>query len=261
MGRGVKLNKKRPRRKTFQNSYSIASPKSIKRINIDARLAKRLAVALVLPALIIGLIYWVVFSPAFKVHSTATITGVKRLESAEVYAASGIDGKSIFSISPKKVENRLKSELPYIKSVKVKVALPNKVMIRVEEREPLIEWDNPVKPMWISEDGTVLRIIGDAFDIMHLYDQEGKAVGKDGKMPVDYVKGMELLHDQLQISDFTMGKKGLEIRDPAGWEVYFGAPHKLCSRIDRYLKLRKEWLNEVHPKYVDARYDRFYVGH
>ena len=260
MGKGVKLNRKKKRSRTFQSSYSIAAPRgSVRKVHITYRGIERAAKWFVPVVLAMGLVYLVVFSSFFKI-TRADIRGTHRLVTADVYFMSGVDGKSIFSVSPKKVEKRLEEQVPYIKRAKVKLALPNKVIILIQEREPIVEWDNPRKPMWVSADGTVLAIVGDAFNLMHLYDQDGRAVEKDGKISKEYIKGMQILHDRLQVSDFTLGRKGLEIHDPAGWEAYFGGERGLCSRINEYLRLRDKWLIGVHPKYVDARYDNIYFG-
>ena len=260
MSRGVKINKRKSRRKTLHSTYSISTTgRTVKKVDISVRGLKKAATVAIPALLLIGLVYLFAFSSTFKV-THATIKGTHRLATADVYFMSHIDGKSIFSISPKKVAKRLETQVPYIKHAEVRLALPNKVTILIQEREPIIEWDNPQKPMWISKDGVVLEAIGDAFNLMHLYDQQGKAIGKDGKIPQDYIKGMQMLHDGLQVSDFTIGSKGLQIHDPAGWEAYFGSPPKLCDRIENYLKMRKDWLNGMHPKYVDARFDRIYVG-
>ncbi len=261
MSKGVKINKRKSRRKTFHSTYSISTTgRTIKKVDISVRGLKKAATVAIPALLLIALVYLFAFSSTFKV-THANIKGTHRLVTADVYFMSHIDGKSIFTISPKKVAKRLETQVPYIKHAEVRLALPNKVTILIQEREPIIEWDNPQKPKWISKDGVVLETIGDAFNLMHLYDQQGKAVGKDGKVPQEYIKGMQMLHDRLQVSDFTIGPKGFQIHDPAGWEAYFGGPAGLCNRIENYVRMRKDWLNGPHPKYVDARYDRIYVGY
>ena len=72
----------------------------------------------------------------FKI-SDITVEGAARYSEREILLASGIEeDNSIFFLSSGKAEVAIKSQLPYIDSVKVERRLPGSVVIRVTESVP-----------------------------------------------------------------------------------------------------------------------------
>ena len=84
----------------------------------------------------------------------------------------GVTGLNIFLVDPQAVAARL-SQSAFIKSVTVETALPNQVILHVEERRPSVVWvlkDNT--PYLISEDGILMSQATTLDGYVVVYDQE-----------------------------------------------------------------------------------------
>jgi cell division protein FtsQ len=88
---------------------------------------------LVILIVIVGLM-----TPVFGV-STFEVNGARILSEDKIIDASGIkDGSNIFLFRTSVIEKKIK-ELSFVENVKVKRALPNKVIINIEERKPVAQ--------------------------------------------------------------------------------------------------------------------------
>lgn len=84
---------------------------------------------------IISLAIGVVFSPAFDVTGIVTYDGVN-ISSGEIsYIANVNIGENILKQNYRAIRENL-SAMPYIKSVSIKLLLPDKIEVKYEEREP-----------------------------------------------------------------------------------------------------------------------------
>ncbi len=110
-------------------------------------------------------------SPDYIVNSV-TVQGSTTLTVAEANRLAGVTGEHLFLVDPQAVAARL-SQSAFIKSVSVETALPNQVILHVEERRPSVVWvlrDNT--PYLISEDGILMSRATTLDGYIAVYDQE-----------------------------------------------------------------------------------------
>lgn len=101
-----------------------------------------------------------------------TVQGSPTLTAAEANRLAGVAGQHLFLVDPQAVAARL-SQSAFIKSVSVETALPNRVILHVEERRPSVVWvlrDNT--PYLVSEDGILMSQATTLDGYVAVYDQE-----------------------------------------------------------------------------------------
>jgi cell division septal protein FtsQ len=124
-------------------------------------------------------------SPDFVV-AAVSVQGTTTLSAAEANRLAGVTGLNIFLVDPQAVAARL-SQSAFIKSVAVSTALPNQVIIHVEERRPSVVWvlkDNT--PYLISEDGILLSQATTLDGYVVVYDQESDPAAFKIGMPLEH---------------------------------------------------------------------------
>jgi cell division septal protein FtsQ len=87
--------------------------------------------------------YQLFATEAFYVYE-ARVVDNQLVPAEEIYQNSGLEGMSIFWINPSQVEAAIAS-LPNIKEARVHCGLPNRVTIKVVERQPQVVWQQGEK--------------------------------------------------------------------------------------------------------------------
>ena len=87
--------------------------------------------------------YLLFATEAFYVYE-ARVAGNQLVPAEEIYQNSDLEDMSIFWINPAQVEATLVS-LPNIKEARVHCGLPNRVTVKVVERQPQVIWQQGEK--------------------------------------------------------------------------------------------------------------------
>ncbi len=116
---------------------------------------RRVAAAAVLAAEL-GLLIVLLAAPAFHVRSVS-VTGTRLLSPSQVAAAAGVDGAGIFGVDAGAIAARV-GTLPWVRSVRVSVALPADVSIAVTERSPIVRVVRGTAEYAVAADGASLRL-------------------------------------------------------------------------------------------------------
>ena len=174
----------------------------------------------------------------------AQVVGNQMLSPEEINSVLNIAGQPTFLLIPSSLETHLRLNFPELVSVNVDVSLPNIVSIYVNERRPVIRWEQGGGFTWISEDGVAFRPRGEAPGLISVValsaaPVEGN-VSPNPLTPAPFISsemvqaikglaghvppGMTILYD----ASFGFGWN-----DPRGWRVYFGT-----SANDVELKMR-----------------------
>lgn len=90
------------------------------------------------------------------------VSGLKRLTPTDLEAVLGVSGKSAVTIDPNALKSRLALAFPELKNIRVRVALPARLVISAQERQPVLAWQNGDQIYWIDGEGFVLQPRGDA---------------------------------------------------------------------------------------------------
>jgi hypothetical protein len=200
---------------------------SIARPDLGKRLPSFLLVALLGAAL-----YFAFNLPQLQV-SQAQVSGNQMIPAEEINAALNIAGKPVFLLMPSRLETDLRLKFPELVSAEVDVTLPNTVTVLVEERKPVIRWEQGPSYTWISEDGVAFRPRGDVQGLVPVVAVSAPPlevnVSPDPLSPApfispDMVQAIRGLADHVPpgvtiLYDATFG---FGWNDPRGWRVYFG---------------------------------------
>jgi len=101
-----------------------------------------------------------------------TVQGTNALSAADATRLAGVTGQNIFLVDPQAVAARL-SQAAFIKSVTVETALPNQVILHVEERRPRVVWVlKDSTPYLISDDGILMSRATTLDGYVVVYDKE-----------------------------------------------------------------------------------------
>lgn len=151
-----------------QNNNSIKkkrlSKREKKRLRRKRILLKIFRIFLIL-GLFIALAVFAFVSPIFNI-STIEVENNNQLTSDTIISLSGLkEGQNIFKFWSKNVENKIK-ENPYIEEVNVKRKLPNKVEIKVEERNKDFNVEYLNGYAYINRQGYILEISSTKQDLI-----------------------------------------------------------------------------------------------
>ena len=181
------------------------------------------------------LIYLFWTAPIFNVDSIQ-VKGISRLSNEELNAVADVIGKSIIFVDPEKVEQDLNAAFPELENISVETEVPNKVLVSLVERKPVLVWQQDGQTFWIDQDGMAYLPHGDAAPSIKVQGSAlitTSAIGRedlvdgesqDQKIPVELVDAILALSQVLpENSPLTYDElHGLGWFDPRGWQVYFG---------------------------------------
>lgn len=214
-------------------------------------------------AVLIGLLVYASVDRRFFIYE-AQILGSRHLPAEAIYARAGIHEQNIFWVNPRTVSQQV-GQLDGIKAVKVRCALPARVTIEVEERQPaaLLRSTSQGRDWWLDEEGLVLPYHGDpmAGDAVFIIDRSGQELAPGAR-----VEPQNLIWWVRQIAASVPGvrlfyyhpDKGLSFSDAAqdhDWLVYIGNGEDLPRKL-RALDVVTDYLiaNDIHPLSVDVRW-------
>lgn len=190
-------------------------------------------------ALLIGvlgfMLYYLWSAPFFSVDAI-NVSGLVRLSDAEINAVADVVGKSIIFVDPVKMEEELGSAFPELEKISIKTDVPNKVVVNLVERQPVLAWEEDGQTYWIDEHGLAYKPQGDANPSIYVQgsdllapSEEDSELVEDGsaqvqKIPVELVESIQILSEKIEEnSPITYDNvHGIGWFDSRGWQVYFG---------------------------------------
>jgi cell division septal protein FtsQ len=244
----------------------VAPDTELRGLNISRpRLGRRLP-SFLLVALLGTLLYLAFNLPQLRV-SQAQVLGNQMLSPEEINSTLNIAGQPIFLVIPSKLKTQLRLQYPEFVSVKVDVALPNTVSIYVNERKPVIRWEQGGSYTWVSADGVAFRPRGDVAGLISVTavaapPTEGN-VSPDSLTPAPFISsemvqaikglaghvppGMTILYDP----GFGFGWT-----DPRGWRVYFGTK---ANDVELKMRVYESMVNSltqrgIRPALINVTY-------
>jgi hypothetical protein len=195
------------------------------------QLGRRLP-SFLLATLLGAALYFAFNLPQLRV-TQAQVSGNQIVAAEEINAAMKIHGEPVFLLMPSKLETELRLSFPEFVAVNVDVTLPNSVSVQVEERKPVIRWEQGPSYTWIAEDGIAFRPRGEVQGLIPVMAVSAPPieanVSPDPLTPAPFISadmvhaiqglashvpaGVTILYDQTF---------GFGWNDPRGWSVYFG---------------------------------------
>jgi cell division septal protein FtsQ len=192
---------------------------------------------------------------AFYVYE-ARLVDNQLVPAEEIYQNSGLEGMSIFWINPAQVEAAIVS-LPNIKEAKVHCGLPNRVTIKVVERQPQVIWQQGENRYWVDEEGTVLPARGELAEATVIVDLDEHPLQPGDRIDPLVIAGAQKLRSllpELATVQYT-SHTGLSFQSEQGWPVYLGQG----GDIEQKVAIMKAMLQEIaakgiHPQFIDLRF-------
>lgn len=180
----------------------------------------------------------------FIVHN-ADILGNNRVSTQEIQDVLRIANLPAALLDPEQVQTNILAAFPDISTAQVEVNLPNNVVISVEERTPLVAWQQDGQTVWVDAMGYAFSPRGQVERLPTItaagapptpgrIDPE-QPIGARPFLPTDLSKTIETLLPNLPQGAALVfdPQYGLGWSDPKGWKVYFGN-----SNGDNTLKLQ-----------------------
>ncbi len=205
-------------------------------------------------------------SSAFTV-AAADVTGNQRIGANEISAVLGIIGEPVFKAVPGQIEANLRAAYPDLAAVKVRVRLPNRVVVEVVERTPIIAWFQNGAMTWIDADGVAFQPRGEMTGLVQVsangaplevlndpaqpfYEQ--RFINPDMVQVISglspYVPaGMPMVYDPTY---------GIGWQDPNGWAVYFGQnTQDMPMKLTIYQALVERLVSQgIQPTLISMEY-------
>jgi hypothetical protein len=194
----------------------------------------------------------------FYVYHPAVL-GNERVSSAEVIAASQLEGLHVLWLQPERVVASLRANLPELRAAFVWCSLPAECTIQVEERRPAFEWRQGQTRTWIDAEGMVfpargqspgLPVVGVAPNVTSLLPGQLADSGL-----VSAMLALAGALPEVRSYRFT-AEHGIEFNDPKGnWPVYLGVGPDVAARVAMWKSLSASLASRnVKPKFVDVHY-------
>ena len=207
----------------------------------DTRRASR-ALAAVLLALLIWVVYSIFNSDSFYVYS-AKVEGNVSVTPEQVFGASQLEGLNIFWVDPEQAARSVLERLPNIRSAQVTAQLPARVVISVEERVPYLVLHTGDKEWWVDEEGVAYAPGSGQSQGLVVTDNDARPLRAGQRLDPQVIPAIRALRYWLpKLSRaFYSEDTGIGFHTSEGWPVYLG------DGTDMEAKLR----------IVKALYDQF----
>jgi hypothetical protein len=179
------------------------------------------------------------------------ISGIQYMSPSRVRTIAGVNHRSIFEVDPDEIEAVLES-LPEVKTASVGVHWPNRVVVEVEERLPVMAWNDAGQTWVLSADGLAFYPRGTVPGLVHV--QSLTPVLKIGE-PLDPVIGKEKIKAAYDLSLLLRNEgpllydpqHGFGFKDERGWMAYFGFSGDMATKFEIYGLIAENLASTGYP--------------
>ncbi len=214
----------------------------------------RLVAALLL-AFAVWVIYAIFNSSNFYVYGIE-VQGNTTVTTEEVYSTSGLEGLSVFWVDPAAVARRVET-LSNVRLAHVKVRLPARVIITVEERTPVILWQTGDARWWVDAEGVIFPPRADLSNALTIIDTDAQPVSPGEALDpsiIETAQSLRRLLPELPVMNYSRAT-GISFTTGEGWPVYLGDGHDMDAKLTILVNLRKDLMARgVTPKFIDVRF-------
>lgn len=189
--------------------------------------------------LVMGMVLFTLWNSSMFQISGVTINGAQRLTESEINAALQVIGEPIFSAKPAEIKKDLIAVYPEIASMDVKIALPNRVILSISERTPMILWQEADgTSYWIDAQGVKFPARGQVENLVtvvasgdpQVSEVDPSKTTENNTGPASVFIEPALIKTITELTAIAPAgaaihfdqSYGLGWSDPRGWLVYFG---------------------------------------
>ena len=274
--------KRKPQTRTYERDViALPQPRQVAKLPaVELRMPTlewRALTAFVILLLVVSL-YFMWTMPYFLI-TDPQINGSTYLSGEEIAESLALNGTSVFSLQPEKLERQLLLAHPILKTVDITVRMPNVVRVSVTERQPVLIWKQDGKMAWIDDEGVAFQAAGHSEQLI-VVNALGRppAPAMDAEMlnpwappaylDPDVVAALRALVPYVpQGAAITYNPDvGLGWQDPRGWLVElgdmtedFGLKLRLYETISNWLvanSIQPVLVNVAHPEAPYYRTER-----
>lgn len=232
--------------------------------------------------LILGLVYFLIFSPYFKIKNI-TIKGAEKISQDEILNLTNqvlnsfywriIPQNSLISFPGQKLEILLKEKFPPIKEVKIIKKMPIlsrqplSLVIEIKERERAIVYCGQTECFYLDENGFAFEEAPEIYGSLNITLKDNSkrdvkikeiVVNKDLILFLFQVK--ELLEKSLSLNllnfqiDFYPSRDVIAITSE-GWQIFFNPNERPSTQVETLKTVLAEKIKEQRDQleYVDLR--------
>ncbi len=218
-------------------------------------------------AALIFVLYSLWTSATFMV-SGAEISGNQRLGETEINAALRVIGQPIFMAVPAQLAANLLADYPDLSSVEVHATFPNRIIVNVVERTPLIAWYQNGTMAWLDAQGVAFPPRGQPGNLISVVAngdpppvQVDPAQSTSQKPPFldpGMVQVITVLHPHIPSGASLLydTQYGLGWQDMHGWQVYFGQnSNDIPMKLKVYQAIVDRLTNQgIRPALISVEY-------
>jgi cell division septal protein FtsQ len=183
--------------------------------------------------LILGFVLFAMWTASPFMVTSAIVRGNVRLSADLINSMLGTYGQPIFKAVPARIIDNLHAAFSDLQDINIRVQLPNRIIVDVVERAPVLAWYQDSVVTWIDASGVAFMPRGEVPGMVVVAANGAPAlVAPDPKLPLyeqkfidpamvqaltvlarDVPTGMTMTFDPVY---------GMGWQDPRGWTVYFG---------------------------------------
>lgn len=175
-------------------------------------------------------------SPTFKVDMPEVV-GNRTLPASELAAVTrNFAGRNIFLINREEAAAAVRA-LPGVKDVRVDLALPNRMIINIQDQEPQVVWEVRGVQYWVDSDGVVLRPGNVEGKYLLIIDpnpqakalERGQQVDKRAIVTVQRLNS--LLTETVKSYEWSLNS-GISVVAQEGWRAVIGWDDRLEAKVE-----------------------------
>jgi len=215
------------------------------------------APVLLLLAAAMALLTWFFVDTRFYVYEV-TVEGNTWVGADEVYRASGLDTLSAFYVDRDQVAERICENVPGVTQADVGCWWPNRVQIRIEERNARFVWRTGSKAFVVDGAGWVLEADDGSHDellsIRDVDEPSLQAGDRVSQVALETADGLHTLLPDARAFEYS-GASGITLVDVRGWRICFGDNQRLAEKVVNMQVLLQQIAGSgASVEYIDLRF-------
>lgn len=209
--------------------------------------------------MVIGLILRALLAaPQFFV-AEVSVVGNDLLQPSQVLSIAQVDDRTVFLVDPQAALDRFES-VAEVASARIVVRWPNRVVVEVTERRPLVAWHDGYRDWWLSDEGVAFLKHGEREGLVHIHSETPVLeIQPDPLAQVidpQVLVAAGVLAAQIQETDSLIFDPvhGLGYKDGRGWTAFFGAKGDMVMKVRLYRVIIENLQQKgVSPSFVSVK--------
>ena len=200
-----------------------------------------------------GGIYLLGLTPDYMIQEVA-VSGLVALSREAVVEASGLEGAHIFWADPADAAAKI-AEIPSVLTATVEIDWPNTASITVNERAPVMAWDQAGERFWVDQNGRLMQARQEAGALLVILSQESDKLELGETVPLDVMAGALQLKGLRPNIDALLYDRnnGLSYHDGRNWDAFFGVGADMNQKLVVYETLVDNLMaRNLQPEYISV---------